>query len=602
MVPGHSSATQCWSRALSNIAPLRRKPFRSLPQVLDDVARQYGDKPALVMADEALTYRGLSRRKNQYASWAKSQSLAPGNVVCLLMRNRPEYVAVWLGLTQAGVVVALINTNLKGPALAHVIQQAEAACVIADAEFMPSLATVIATLPAGLTYWSYGGADLPGARRLDPAAFSTDPQGGDEESVPGAEQTALLIYTSGTTGLPKAARISHYRILEWSLWFAGMANVQPLDRLYGCLPLYHSTGGVALIGAMLVSGATVELRRRFSASTFWQDVASSGCTIFIYIGDLCRYLLLAPAHEAETRHALRLCVGNGLHGDVWRPFVARFQIPEILEFYASTEGNVSLYNCEGKPGAIGRVPGFLAKSFPVAIIECDADTGEPRRGEDGRCIRCPPGKQGEAIGLIANGAAAPSSFEGYTDAVATSRKILRNAFNDGDQWFRTGDLMMQDNERFFYFVDRMGDTFRWKGENVSSTEVAAALCQSPAVSFALVYGVRLAGADGRAGMAAITVTPSFCPKQLHAELAARLPHYARPMFLRICGPLEMTGTFKPIKVKLAGEGIGINALADPIYIDDAQARTYRRLDSKEAALLSGAALPTASASQTRPVG
>jgi fatty-acyl-CoA synthase len=588
--PAGKSAAGSWARALGHVAHLRDDQETTLARVIDDRANRAASQPALAAPEETLTYGGLRDRKNQYARWALQQGLKPGDTICLVMQNRPEYAAIWIGLTQIGCVVALINTNLRGAALAQAIGAAAPRAIIAGAGYMDAVAAAPGGLAGHATLWSCtAGAPLPpGAHALDAAGISPEPLAPHETPRVLASQTALLIYTSGTTGLPKAARISHYRVLEWSFWFAGMMDAGPGDRLYDCLPMYHSTGGVAGLGAMLVSGGTVEVRARFSASTFWADVAQTRCTLFLYIGELCRYLLATPPAPAETAHALRLCVGNGLGGDIWTAFAARFHVPRILEFYASTEGNISLYNCEGRPGAIGRVPAFMAHRFPVALIACDPHTGEPQRGPDGKCLRCAPGQPGEAIGAILSTAAAdPTAFEGYTDAAASGRKILRNVFKDGDAWFRSGDLLMQDTERFFYFVDRIGDTWRWKGENVSATQVAEALRLCHGVTGAVAFGVRLAAADGRAGMAAITVTAGFDAHRLHADIAARLPAYARPMFVRVCAALEITGTFKTVKTSLVREGYDLGVVRDPVYIDDPAAGTYRRLGRGEARRLMG---------------
>jgi fatty-acyl-CoA synthase len=341
------------------------------------------------------------------------------------------------------------------------------------------------------------------------------------------------------------------------------------DRLYNCLPMYHSVGGVVASGAVLLAGGAVICREKFSASRFWQDVADSGATIFQYIGELCRYLLAPTAGENNRRdavppHKLRLAVGNGLGGDIWESFQSRFAIPQILEFYAATEGNFSLYNAEGRPGAIGRIPGFLAHRFPTALVRFDDDTGLPARGPDGLCVAVPRGEVGEAIGKIAGGAA---RFEGYTDAAATEKKILRDVFAPGDAWVRSGDLMRQDAQGFFYFVDRIGDTFRWKGENVATTEVAAALAGAPGVKAASVYGVAVPGQSGKAGMAALDVEDGFDPAQLRAHLALRLPAYARPLFLRLVQGLSLTETFKPKKQALAQDGFDPGVTGDVLYVD-----------------------------------
>jgi fatty-acyl-CoA synthase len=390
---------------------------------------------------------------------------------------------------------------------------------------------------------------------------------------------ALLIYTSGTTGLPKAANVSHYRLLTWSLWFAGMMDTRPSDRMYNCLPMYHSVGGVVATGAALLGGGSVVIAEKFSARRFWDDVARWDCTLFQYIGELCRYLLLAPPHPRERTHRLRLCCGNGLRGDIWGEFKDRFRIPRILEFYAATEGNVTLFNCEGKPGAIGRIPSFLAHRSAIALVKYDVEHAELARDDRGRCIRCPPGEVGEAIGRISEGASSPGArFEGYTSSHDSERKNLRHAFEAGDAWFRTGDLMRQDASGFFYFVDRVGDTFRWKGENVSTTEVTEAITSFPGVLEAAVYGVEIPGADGRAGMAAVVIDETFELASLRRHLNDRLPAYARPVFLRIVPRIVTTVTFKQRKAELMREGYDPDHVDGAIYFNDNDRNAFVRLD------------------------
>ncbi len=563
-----SRPAQCWARALRNLADLDRQKWASLPDLVDERALRFADQTALTSPGEVLTYRGLADAKNQYASWAKQRHIAAGETIGLLMRNCPSYLAIWLGVTQAGACAALINTNLRGDALLHAISSVQAKNLIVDRALLPLLEELRPRLSPDLAIWVHGQAPdaTAGVHHLDRAAYPDHRPAAAEVPTIDTDSTALLIFTSGTTGMPKAARLSHYRLLEWSLWFAGMMDTDENDILYNCLPMYHSTGGVAANGGGLVNRGTVAIRERFSARRFWADIVEARCTIFLYIGELCRYLVNAPVDEHETRHQLRLCCGNGLRAEVWRAFQSRFRSPAILEFYASTEGNVSLYNCEGQPGAIGRVPAFLAHRFPVAIIECDPDTGEVWRGADNRCIRCATDAVGEAIGLIAAGSQRGTArFEGYTDAAATERKILRHVFTEGDAWFRTGDLMRRDAAGFFYFVDRMGDTFRWKGENVSTTQVAEILSAYPGITEAIVYGVQVPGEDGRACMAALTTTPDFDIDALPAFLDRQLPAYARPMFLRLCTDIETTGTFKPIKTALIREAYDTTLVTDPLF-------------------------------------
>jgi fatty-acyl-CoA synthase len=304
----------------------------------------------------------------------------------------------------------------------------------------------------------------------------------------------------------------------------------------------------------------VILREKFSASRFWNDVAQTKATIFQYIGELCRYLLKASV-EAPSHH-LRLACGNGLSAEVWEKFQSRFHIPQVLEFYAATEGNFSLTNAEGKVGAIGRVPGFLKHRFGIALIKRDQD-GEPLRGLDGYCLRAAIDQPGEAISKIGGGTA---RFEGYNDAAATARKIIRNVFEQGDAYVRSGDLMRQDVQGFYYFVDRLGDTFRWKGENVATTEVETALADCPGITGVTVYGVAVAGHDGKAGMAAVETNNDFELSGLKKHLAA-LPVYARPLFLRLVPLLTATETFKTKKAELAAQGFDPARISDPLYAD-----------------------------------
>ncbi len=566
-------------RALANITPLGSTADTTLPGLLDQLGAKFGANTALVSQDDRVSYSELARRSNQYSRWALDQGIRPGDVVCLLMLNCPDYAAIWLGITHVGGVVALINTNLTGDALSHSLVVASPKHIIAGAELLAAAESIRPHLAPDIQCWQHPSGAASWAV-LDRERYPGEPLHAGERRAVSIRDTALLIYTSGTTGLPKAARVSHYRILEWSFWFAGMMDAGPGDRLYNCLPMYHSTGGVVGIGSMLVNGGTVVIRQRFSLRRFWDDIVAEACTLFLYIGELCRYLANAPPQARETEHALRLCVGNGLRGDIWEGFQNRFHIPRILEFYASTEGNVALYNCDGRPGAIGRVPSFLAHRFPVALIACDPQTGRPHRGPDGHCIRCQPGEVGEAVGkiLVADGDTA-RPFEGYTDRSASDAKILRDVFAKGDAWFRTGDLMRRDDSGFYYFVDRIGDTFRWKGENVSTTQVAEVISRCAGVAEAVVYGVELPGNDGRAGMAAITIRPGFSLDILHAHLAAHLPEYARPVLLRICASLEMTGTFKPIKNRLTQEGYDPGAGTDEIHVRDPSGQGFARLDA-----------------------
>jgi fatty-acyl-CoA synthase len=574
------SPSKMWLRALEMTVPIANNRARVLPTVVEDFATALGDVPAVISDSEQLTYRQLVQRSNRYARWALGQGLAKGEVVCVLMPNRAEYLAIWLGITRIGGVVSLLNTNLAGASLAHCINIVDPKHVIVASELIGSFASAHSHVAADLKVWLRGFSEYDFPRVEDEIEQLSGERLADVE-LPSLsiDDRALCIYTSGTTGLPKAATVNHYRLMYWSHWFAGLMDVQSADRMYNCLPMYHSVGGVVAIGAMLVRGGSVAIREKFSGRQFWDDIVKWDCTLFQYIGELCRYLLNTPACPRENEHRLRLCCGNGLRADIWPKFKERFRMPQILEFYASTEGNVSIFNCEGRPGAVGRIPAFLSHRFPAAIVKFDIGKQVPIRNEEGFCIRCGPNEVGETIGKISSG---PSNyvgqFEGYTSKDQTERKILRNVFESGDSWFRTGDLMRKDEQGYFYFVDRIGDTFRWKGENVATGEVSEVITAFPGVAEATVYGVTIPGTDGRAGMAAVVLRNELDLAALREHLMMHLPNYARPLFLRVRSELEVTGTFKELKSNLAREGFDPDASTDAIYFDDAEHRLFVPVD------------------------
>jgi fatty-acyl-CoA synthase len=323
----------------------------------------------------------------------------------------------------------------------------------------------------------------------------------------------------------------------------------------------------------------VVLREKFSAREFWDDIARWDCTLVQYIGELCRYLVNSPPHPKERAHRLRLVCGNGLRPDIWREFKERFHIPRIVEFYAATEGNVTIFNFEGKDGAVGRIPWFLAHRFPTKVVRFDVERQQPVRNEAGFCIECGPDEAGEVIGRILKDSSKPGArFEGYAMEQETEKKILRDVFAKGDIWFRTGDLMRKDADGYFYFVDRIGDTFRWKGENVATCEVAETLTSIPGVKEANVYGVRVGNLEGRAGMAALVTSESFDLAEFRRRSREDLPPYAVPLFVRMCEHSDITGTFKMRKYDLVDQGFDPNRMVDPVYFDNPETNRYESVD------------------------
>jgi fatty-acyl-CoA synthase len=359
--------------------------------------------------------------------------------------------------------------------------------------------------------------------------------------------------------------------------FSGAAATHGGDRIYNVLPLYHSAGGICAPGMALATGGCLILRRKFSVHEFWEDCARYRPTVFQYIGELCRYLVNAPPSPHESDHSLRLAIGNGLGADIWQKFQTRFAIPRIIEFYGATEGNVVLMNYDGHIGAVGRIPRYARPFLPTRLVRFDVEREVPVRDGNGFCVECADGEVGEAVGKIAH--APQTRFEGYTREADTEKKIVRHVFRPGDAWFRTGDLMKRDSLGYFYFVDRIGDTFRWKGENVSTGEVAEALHGIAGITEANVYGVRVPGHEGRAGMAALVTGQGFAMSNVAAELGKKLPGYAVPIFLRLLPQMAITGTFKLRKVELAAEGFDPRRVADPLYVLDPVSSLYRPLDA-----------------------
>jgi fatty-acyl-CoA synthase len=578
--PKNTSAGKDWLRALERTAPIARNPHRILPVLLDELAGRYGDVPALLSERECFSFHSLAERSNQYARWALRHGVRKGDVVGLLMTSRPEYFAAWIGITAVGGVVALLNTSLVGRSLWHCVDVVRPGHVIVASEFAQKFSAAMPASDTNPRVWIHG-TDHRSFFRIDSMLdeLSTESLSPAERSTLAIDDPALYIYTSGTTGLPKAANVSHGRILQWACWFAGMLDIQPEDRMYNCLPMYHSIGGVLVPGAALVSGASVAIRETFSAGQFWNDVSRWDCTMFQYIGEFCRYLLNTPSTHKERNHRVRLACGNGLSADVWRDFQKRFHVPRIVEFYASTEGGLSLFNTEGEPGAIGRVPPYLAHRYSPVLVRFDAEAGEPIRDEQGFCTRCDVNEPGEALARFrVESSQAGSRFEGYTDPRATEKKLLRDVFESGDVWVRTGDLMRRDERGFFYFVDRVGDTFRWKGENVATTEVAEIAASFPGVVHAVVYGVKVGAAEGRVGMAALSSEADVDLAALRRHLISSLPTYARPAFFRLRQDCELTGTFKYSKSELVRQGFNPDLSPDAIYFDNPQTKTLQPVD------------------------
>jgi fatty-acyl-CoA synthase len=540
----------------------------------------------VVFEGRRVSYAEINAMANRVAHAAREIGVSRGDTAGLLMENRPEYIAGWAGLAKLGVTVGLLNPNTRGRALAHALDTIGARVVLAGSECAATLASLPEASLARLDVRVIGD---PAQRPLEPLpAFARDLALADARSDDPdpalraglvAGEALFDIFTSGTTGLPKAARLSHMRWLGVGDAMSTLCGYGPDDVIYCVLPLYHGAGGMVVVSSALAQGMTMVLRRRLSASTFWDEVREQRVTGCQYIGEMCRYLMNQPPSPRDRDHGLRVMMGAGLGPDLFEAFRERFGIEKVFEGWSSTEANTSLINVDNRPGSCGRIPDPALHNG--RLVRYDSDTDSHPRDARGFCIPCREGEVGEFIGAIPDlpGSGA-GRFEGYTSKEATEAKILRGVFAPGDAWYRSGDLLRRDADDYYYFVDRIGDSFRWKSENVSTQEVAEVLHGFPGVAIANVYGVRVPGMEGRAGMAALVLIDGadFAPRAFHAFVTAELPRYAAPVFVRIAREAELTSTFKLRKVDLQREGYGA-AVADPVFVRDDGLGAYVALDA-----------------------
>jgi citronellyl-CoA synthetase len=553
---------------------------------LEATATRFPERTAVMFEGRSLTWLELNALVNRHAAVFRQLGLQRGDVVSLMMENRVEFLATVLGLNKLGVTAALINTNLTGRPLAHCIRTTQSSLCVFGEESLEAVAGVQPELfgleSGGFLFIADAGVSPAPewAADFDVLAASAGTCNPPETANVTLGDTALYLFTSGTTGLPKAAVVSNRRLLQASV-LAQVAGLQCHERdvIYLCLPLYHGTGFFCGLGAAVCSGAAMFIRRRFSASSFLPEVRTYRATCFVYIGELCRYLVNSPERLGDDDNPLHKAMGNGLRPDIWPRFKQRFGIARIAEFYGSSEGNVAFANILNKDCTVGTT------TVPVALVQYDVDRDEIIRDRRGRCIESAPGEPGLLLGKITD----KTVFEGYTSSAATEQKILRNALRDGDAWFNTGDLMKTVDVGFalglthYQFVDRVGDTFRWKSENVSTSEVGEIITSHPDVAFCNVYGVEIPGADGRAGMAALL--PREGLKQpdldsLSAHIMSELPAFARPVFLRLLGQIDTTGTFKMVKGELRSQGYDAAEVTDPLYVLKPGAGRYELLDNE----------------------
>ncbi|MDT5311833.1 MAG: fatty-acyl-CoA synthase [Mycobacterium sp.] len=529
----------------------------SIGKVFQERAARYGDKTFIKFDDQKMTYREANETVNRYAAVLASRGVGHGDVVGVMLRNSPHSVLLMLAVVKCGAVAGMLNYHQRGKVLAHSIGLLGAKAVVAETDFIEPI--------------SESGADTDGLMTLDELIQLAVTAPATNPATTGAvlaKDKAFYIFTSGTTGMPKASVMTHYRWLRALAGFGGLGmRLTSDDTLYCCLPLYHNNALTVALSSVLNSGSALALGKSFSASKFWDDVIRYDATAFVYIGEICAYLLNQPPKPTDRKHRVRVIAGNGLRPAIWDQFTKRFGIPRVCEFYAASEGNTAFLNVFNVDKTTGICPS------PIAFVEYDEESGGPARGEDGRVRKVKTGQPGLLLSKVSNF----QPFDGYTDRDATEKKLVRDAFKDGDVWFNTGDLMRSQGFGHAAFTDRLGDTFRWKGENVATTEVEAAVSTDSQVEECTVFGVEVEGAGGKAGMVAIQLKEGqeFDGKALAESAYEHLPGYAVPLFVRITETLAHTSTFKSQKVDLRKEGYGGSSgegdedtekIDDPIYV------------------------------------
>ena len=565
-------------------AQIKPADLYTLADRLEAQAQAFPEHTFLIDGDQRFSYAQVNAQADRMAHVFYEKGLRAGHVCAIAMENRPQFFFCWFGLVKLGAVVAFINTQVNGKALVHALQSTAAKAVVVGEECLANLLSTEG-LP-DVPLWLVEDKQNPFAGEL-PA--SVDIHFGEQIAcAPGtvfprevradvtAQSTTLLIFTSGTTGLPKAARYSHMRWMSSGDVMEVTLGATCEDVFYCCLPLYHGAAATSVTSTALRVGASIVVRRKFSVREFWPDVRRNQITVFQYIGEICRYLLNQPVVAGEREHSLRYMLGAGLTPESWQRWLERFGPIQVFEGWGATEANANLINVDNYVGSCGRVPDWSRTN--LRLVRYDVESDSHPRDENGFYQLCQPGEMGEAMGFIVDHPLIGGGrFEGYTSEAASESKIRRNVFQTGDAYWSSGDLLRYDDDGYFYFVDRIGDTFRWKSENVSTLEVADTLSDMPGLELINVYGVQVPEHEGRAGMAAILMQAghSFDPQAFYELTEARLPRYAAPVFVRVSAAADLTSTFKLRKVDLQRQGYAPGLFADPLFVRDESTRTYQ---------------------------
>ncbi|XP_002741020.1 long-chain fatty acid transport protein 2-like [Saccoglossus kowalevskii] len=568
-------------RAFAKFVKANLDKNRYFVDLFEDAVEQDPYKTFIIYENTIYTYGDINTMANKLANFARGQGFKVGDCAAILMYNEPTYIWSYLGFAKLGMKCAFINYNLRAESLINCLDVTDAKILMLadDPRLLSTVENIAGELEQrNIGIWTTGCNAKTKFRNIDDDLANIS-----DQAIPREVRSAILYsdvsiysFTSGTTGHPKAARISYFRQMRGTFTFHTL-GVNSNDCTYICMPLYHSSASLLSFGSVVRSASTMVLARKFSIHKFWDDCRRHGITIIFYIGEICRYLLSLPEHPDDKRNSVRVAIGNGLRPDIWKRFQQRFNIPLIHEFYGATEGNFYSANTDNTVGAVGRLSPLIKYLTGFHVVKFDYETAEPVRDSKGRCMPTKLGTAGLLIKLITETA----RFEGYAgNKDLTEKKIIRNAFVDGDAYFNTGDVMMLDKNYYLYFVDRLGDTFRWKGENVATTEVSDIVSMFPGIAEANVYGVKVPGQDGRAGMAAIVVKDesTFSMQEFHNYITSSLPLYACPKFLRIMKNIDKTVTFKYRKIDLVREGFHPEKIKQKLYFYDFENKTYSPLD------------------------
>ena len=555
----------------------------SLAHSFQESTNKFGERPFVYFEEETWTYSEANKAANSFARYLSSNGVKHGDKVVLFMENRPYYAISLLALNKIGAIGVLINTSLTGDPLIHCINSSNSVKCIVGAERAQPLQEVLEDINISnkddfLWVEDTNEYALPEwAINLKANLDFDDNENLDQTNQVTAKDVACYIFTSGTTGVPKAAILPNAKLVAaaTNITMAGY-RINHEDCMYNCLPLYHSTGLMLGLCAAINVGAASFIKRKFSASSFWQEANEFNTTAFVYIGELCRYLINKDPSEAELNNPIVSMVGNGLRPDVWDTFKERFDIDRIIEIYGASEGNALFMNLFNKNKTIGMT------SAEVALLEYDVAEDEILKNDEGFCKKITNHDPGLLIVEIGPNAV----FNGYTDKEASEKKILRDVFKVGDAWFNTGDLIKTVDVGFafgkehYQFVDRVGDTFRWRSENVSTNEVGEILNGYKDVNMANVYGVKVPGCEGRAGMAAFSLEDfeGFNWLEFSEYVENNLPKYARPIFIRIIQEMDTTGTFKLKKNELRDDAFNISKVEDKVFCLKPSSNIYELLD------------------------